>query len=361
MRRVLAILLVVLSSGCALNAPQDAPTATPTATQPTVPDTADELVVPPTEKSQLPVSLSVQDRWVRPSDLVVANATAPAGATIGWFLAPRNPDVPGEENYEFVPRTLAATPPGSTSNEARMAELGRYTYAARAFPNASFNVTVVSALPAGAGATVSFVVDEYGPRFFPTELFVGKNAPVRVHNRAKTQDVEPVRVEQMTRVGADGPAVSFRPPVLLGDYDLVALARDDADGWGQASARIIVDARKPDANVTLGPWSGTFTVTTVEKPDDFPISTRFNLSSLTLAFNAASSGPQAASVRVSVIDANGTVLGKAEGAQGTLELRELPGKSLVVRVESLAGVSTSYQIEGKGVMGLVAPDSFFNK
>ncbi|HEX2021263.1 MAG TPA: hypothetical protein VHH36_01005, partial [Candidatus Thermoplasmatota archaeon] len=257
-------------------------------------------VPPPAARTDLPVSIRVADRWVKPSDEIVANATAPEGAIVSWFLAPRNPVAPGVERIDHVPETLRVVAAGSASVDARMAQPGRYSYEARGLPGVRFNVTVVASLPRGGSGEVLFVEDAHGARFAPAETVVGPGAGVYVRNLA-AREVEPVRVDQMLRVAPDGPGASFAPPRLLGDYDVVAVARDAGSGWGLAGVRVVVDSRKPDPTAAIGPWTGVFaTLPQAEEPDRRAFEARFEVASLRLAFNASSDAPGEPAVRVRV-------------------------------------------------------------
>lgn len=359
------ILIVVLLGGCTRPegpSPLGEPTTSPSPVH-TPSQTRDVATSPPAPlvKSAVSVRVQIFDRWVKPPEPILANASVPEGANVAWFLAPRNPIVPGADRIDYVPPTLNLVGEGSSSSEARMAGFGRYAYAARDLPLVRFNVTVSSSLPVGGAQEVLFVQDAWGARFAPSELLVGRDTGVYVRNAAP-RDVDVVRVDQMLRVAPDGRSASIAPPTLLGDYDVIALARDDADGWGEASVRVIVDARKPDAAVSLGPWNGTFVTSfaQAEGPQDRSFEARFNASNFTLRWTSSTDAPAgAASVRVSLLDGEGKVVEKADGASGVIGPRGLPRGAYVVRVEPLEGVRVAYTVEGALTLVLEPPPSFF--
>ncbi|MFA5860114.1 MAG: hypothetical protein WDA16_00320 [Candidatus Thermoplasmatota archaeon] len=360
--RVIALLVLALTLvGC--TRPEDVPTqATSTPTISTLPSPApivETLPAQPIRKVPLVVLVNVSDRWLRPNDTILASAQAPEGAAVSWYLAPRNPYVAGEDNVDLVPRSLGVVSRGSASIGAMMPSPGWYSYELKDAPAVRFNVTVSSSGSGEVPSEVRLVRDEFGLRFAPSELVVGPSVPVSVRSFVDvTAEVQ--RADQMVRTSASGQNASIPPPTLVGDYDVVALVRDAADGWGEGSVRIIVDPRKPDANVTFGPYTGTFTapINATSTTSDSVYRVRFDFEVLHLNWTTSTDGAIPASVRVIILDANGTLVTKAEGARGDLEVRGAP-RSGIVRVEAVSGIQVSYKVTGEGRMVLEPPATLF--
>lgn len=359
--RVALLVVVLLLAGCTS---QEKPAA-PSGASPEPEGRPSATPEGPPAKRSLEVSLSVAQRWVKPQETVDAQAQTRAGVSVAWYLAPRNPVVPGQEDeaIQYVPRTLGVVELGGTSMEARMDVAGRYSFAASARPDARFNVTVSGSLTQGGTREVRFVEDAFGARFSPAELEVGPGVSVYVRNAARAS-VEPVRVDQMARVAPDGLVASFAAPTLLGDYDLVALARDGADGWGEAAARLIVDARRPDENATFGPFEGRLDASAPAglggAPHEHEFASRFALRDLNVTFSTKSDAPLPASIVVRLL-VNGTKVGEGPASDaGNFQVASLPPGRAVVQVEIEQGVGVAYSVLVRGTNVLVPPASFFN-
>lgn len=170
-------------------------------------------------------------------------------------------------------------------------------------------------------------------------------------------------LDVMAPVGS-GTSVSFAATNELGDYDLVAVAEDRTGGRGSASIRLIVDKRKPEANQTFGPWSGTVQRPTLGLPGDAPTVHAFELDhparSGVLVYNSTSTAPVEPELRIRVLDADSSEVAAAEGSAGEIELGGLPKGVYRVIVDSTGGVAVEYAAETRVQLLLVPPESFFN-
>lgn len=360
--RVVLLVLVLFAAGCT-NLDADAPTTT-SPTQPTAstrPLDVNHSAPPPTTKRILEVTVALSNRWVKPTETILATANVP----VAWFVAPRNPDVPGQEGeaIHYVPRSLGLVGEGGASRDASMTLIGRYSYAVKDAPHAQFNVTVDADALRGGSTEVKFVRDAYGERFSPTELVVGRDTLVSVRNEV-ARTIEPIRVDQMARVAPDGATANITAPTLLGDYDVVALARDASDGWGQASVRLIVDTRRPDASVTFGPYSGRFTSAAPaplgDAPQQIKLATNYNLTNVTVTFNATSQGPVPPGILVRIV-VGGEKLGDAPaGASGTFVVARVPAGEWSLEVEPREGAVIDFFVSATAVQEFAPPESFFN-
>ncbi|HUR68801.1 MAG TPA: hypothetical protein VM370_06100 [Candidatus Thermoplasmatota archaeon] len=350
MRRLLAIVLVLLLAGC--TRPEPRPAILPEPEPESEPEPAQTIVFAALPTARLLVSLDVVDRWVRPEDTVLANATARA-SSFEWYLAERNPlaRVP-----DAGPFALARG--GALTLDVRRA--GRHVFALDA-SDARLNVSIVpGALPLRLDARL---VDEgEGARFAPDELVGGPGSVIALSN-----DALPLatvrRVEQMMPLPESGRTIHLRMPDHvreLGDYDLVVVARDGAGAVGEASARIVYDNRKPEANQTFGPWQGTFRAPALPGRSEPVRHAWWNartLTSLDVTFTATSGLPAPAAVRVTLVDASGASIASADA--GGFHVASLASGDHAIVVELLEGALVSYEVQARGVWDLTPPRSFF--
>lgn len=365
---LLAVVACLALAGCARPS-QDTQT-TPASGPPEVPgrpgdpaERAPAIFIP---ARALNVDLTVEDRWVRPGDPIVAQASVDSpGALFEWFFASRNPPVPGTP-----PSTTfgAKAEPQKLASEESSAPLAlsrplRHVFSLDGGP-ALVNVTVSSSRGSPQSWLVRITEAEGGGlRFIPDDVFAYAGDSLVFRNDGASL-VTIVQADVMAPVAPAAPRAVFNATNELGDYDLVVVVRDGQGGRGEALARVIVDIRKPEANQTLGPWTGTLQRPALGLPGDAPNVHEFTIDhaarAATLVFNATSSAPPDPAVRVRVVDANDSEVALGEGASGALDLGGLARGTYRVVVESTAGLSVSYAAEARVELILVPPASFFN-
>lgn len=308
-------------------------------------------------KRPLDVSLALEDDWVKPGDSINATLASNASVGVSWFLISRNP----VEADSPIPRlTIGSVPPGGRSVDVPLEQDGRYVLGASEALGALVNVTVLAR--AAERVEVALVKEETGVRFAPSELVVGRGSVLVFRNdgeRAWTVR----QMEYLLPIGS-GARLSVIAPRDQGDYELRALARDAADGWGEAGAKLIIDTRKPSVDQAFGPFNGTLGPQDLPaaggKPREHAVASPFNFSSLNVTFRASSQLPGDASIVVRVKGPKGDVLASSQpGLEGALSLADLPNGSFAVLVELSSGVNVEYSVSVAGRVVLVTPSSFF--
>lgn len=347
--------MVLLLAGCTC-APNDLLSEAATS-QPTPAPLQDARAIKPFAAPPAPVldvSLEVVERWVRPGDAVVAQASAKA-AVFEWYLAPRNP------LFEIRDPGPFALADGATHSLDVRRE-GRHVFGLDG-TSARLSVSILEgALPLRLDARL---VDEgSGARFAPDELVGGPGSRVSLVN-----DLESLatlrRADEMIPLRGVGETISFQLKDTvdeLGDYDLVVVARDGAGAVGAASARLVYDNRKPDAEHEFGPFRGRFQLP--------PLPTQANIArhdwtndhtlrSLNVTLSRAAAGPAPAALRLSLEGPGGTVITTSEDPGFTAE--GLPNGTYAFVVEQLGGAFVEYRIEAHGIWDLQPPASFFRR
>lgn len=365
--RVTLVLVILLLPGCTSPA-SDAPTQPSPGSQRGAPEVPtwerDETPTTPEYVASHPlaVSASAAERWVRPGEPVVANASAVGAATFAWFLASRNPEVPGNpSSTTFGAKVAPLKIAPNETIELVMPRALRHVLAVDGGGSGRLNVSAVEG-PTLAGVPIVLRGTPAEPVFFPDDIKVPVGG--RVFVKSELSSLVTLRgVDVMAPMGA-GPSVTFAATNELGDYDLVVVAEDGAGGRGNASIRLIVDKRKPEANQTLGPWTGTIQRPALGLPGDAPAVHEFALDfparTATLTFNATSSAPVEPKLRVRVIDAHDSDVASGEGASGEIALGGLPAGTYRVLIDTTGGVSVSYAAEARVDLLLIPPESFFN-
>lgn len=310
----------------------------------------------------LNVNASAFERWVRPGDSVIVNASALEASAFLWFLASRNPDVPGNPPSATFGRREAPMKiaPGETVEIVASHAL-RHVFGLEGGGSGRLNVTGIAG-PTLAGVTVRITGTQADPVFFPDDIKVPVGGRVLVQSDLPSL-VTLRGLDVMSPLGS-GASLSFPATNELGDYDVVVVAEDRNGGRGSDSIRLIVDKRKPEANQTMGPWSGTLQRPTLGLPGESPNAHEFELDhparSAIITYNSTSSAPVDAELRVRVLDAQGAEVAAMEGGAGELDLGGLPAGKYRLLVDSTGGVSVSYAAEVRVELLLLPPDSFFN-
>lgn len=347
MRGWRALLVLLLLAGCT-RAPE-AERAAEGAETAAAPTRADLPVVVPRPVADLAVGLALHDTWIRPEDTVHANATG--ARSFEWYLATRNPLAAPPDPGPF---TIA--PGGSLTLGAR--EIGRHSFAL-ADGSARLNASI---LPDAIALRfdVRLVEEDGALRFAPEEVVGGAGSVLRVSNDAGTIAVLD-RTDAMLPLATSGASLAFRMPegIELGDYDVVAVARDGSGAVGVATARLVYDNRKPDAQQEFGPFTGSFQLPgpAAGDPMRHAWTSAHPLRSLTLSLAVASESPAPASVRATLFGPGDAELGAIDASEWTLQ--DLPAGEYRIVVEPGEGALVRYEIDVRGEWILVPPASFF--
>ena len=364
LRLLRSLVVVLMLAGCVnLATPEDE--GGPTRGPPEVPTQARGATpAPATFASSRPIAVEIvaMDAWVRPGEPINATARAPAASSFAWFLANRNPLVPGAEasttfGQKEAPRKLAPTEVTTLPASRAL----RHVYGLDSGA-AWLNVTLQPSIPPSS-VLVRLAREEATTRFWPDDLVLGVGSQVEVRN-----DLDALVTLQMVDVMlplTGGSSISVAAPLELGDYDLVLVAQDGAGGRGEASARLIVDKRKPDEVQTLGPYRGSVQRPALGLPGDeratHEVALPYDAREGTLRWNATSEAPLPAALRVRLLDPEGAdVFEPQTGTEGEAGLAGLAKGSYRLVVESTSGVAVSYQAEARVRLALVPPASFFN-
>lgn len=357
MRRALLLLAALLAAGCVLpeQAPpaprEDAPVQAETAAAPPPPL---EFEAPPPPSRALAVRVDVEDRWLKPEDAASAHASADEPAAFAWFVARRNP-LPGKP-FGPEPMLPVRVPPGGASDLVAFPAVGRYAMDAG---GARVNVSVLPSLPAGEPRRVYVVPTANGLRAAPDEVEVGEGSGIVLVSRAPMGVT--LREREWMRLVSEGENASFPGAVFpeLGDWDLVLVARAVDDAHGVATARLIVDSRKPDEAMALGPFRGGFTLPQ-DAPEEHVFSARHAMREVQLNFTTQPKLSIPVAVEVTLVDDDGREVARATGANGTLLARDLPPGDYRLVARLTEGALSAYTVEGVARLLLEPPDSFFN-
>lgn len=261
----------------------------------------------------LVVDVDVAERWVRPGDAIAAQARVPGAARLTWWFVNRNPEVPDDKRAGD--HLVIGPIPVNESAVVDFSRPGRYEIAAEHLAPPLMNITVLSDRdnPGGDAVVVDVVTVGGRLRLLPDEIHVRPGASVEFRNRG-AGSVGLLGNARMDHAG-EGSNLTLPAPRELGDYDLVIVAQDGWGRYGSASARIIVDKRKPDENTTWGPFRGEFMTGSLPAGGDAPllhaVNARYALTEVTVQVNATSIVGSGAVV-VEWLDPEGRVLAKSE-------------------------------------------------
>lgn len=338
---------------------------------------------PPTQRRDVRVDLSVQEPWVRPRQGFDAVANASLDAELSWYVWARGGDAFVEpiSGYLYVggapspldddahhhgtpPHAPLATgdlPSGESTRAFAFWKEGRYEIAARDAPHARVNVTVSSSTDAREVAHVTLVHDAFGLRFSPADLNIHPSTRVRFWNAAPTTHAfEEVRFLVSVPAEADARALRFMA-VDPGSYELLVVARKDADAWGEAARPFVIDFESPAMNVTLGPWEGR--VSAVASPvtgetsrtHTFTAAYPLRALRLELRLDAATEEalPPEATWRLA---RDGEEVASASAQDAQLLLAALPPGEYALTIEGSAGL-VNYRAWGEARHRLEAPET----
>lgn len=364
--RVALLVAAILLAGCTSPGPTgERSTPSQPRESPEVPTQAwDETPTRPEYVGSRPlvVNASAADRWVRPGEAVLVSASVAGAASFSWFLASRNPEVPGNPPSTTLGRKEppVAIAPGETVEIVADRAL-RHVLGLGGGGSGRLNVTAVDD-STFSGIAVRIRGTEGDPVFFPDDVKVTIGGRVLI--QSELASVVTLRgLDVMAPLGK-GASLSFPATSELGDYDVVVVAEDELGGRGGASVRLIVDKRKPDANQTLGPWTGTLQRPALGLPGESPNVHEFKLDhparSAVLAFNSSTSAPAEATLRVRLLDMDDREIATTAATEGELDLGGLPAGEYRLAVDSTSGVSVTYAAEIRVELMLLPPDSFFS-
>lgn len=366
MRREALVVLVLASvlAGCtgfgappaareAEAAPELAPAAA--ATLVVAPDT-------PPAPPAIPLSLALDETWLKPLRSTTATLVAPPDARVAWFVAleeedPRVAVVDGapyalksstpDRDGTLVKRVRADVPdlqPDGRGRALRFDAPGQYALDAA---GARLAVNVWPAAPAGRPTQAFLVEDASGLRFVPDTLDVAPGARVVLWSQARA--AVDVRERAFAAfVPGDGARVTLTA-VDEGLYRMRALVVDARGGRGEVSAPFLVDFERPDDRLAPGRWRMESAFPGAEPPDTFSFTAQHALRSLEVRFVARSTMPVPPAVDVELLRDGETLASASSKTATSLRLDELPPGDYVVRVTHREGalVATTLEVEGR--------------
>jgi hypothetical protein len=261
--------LVATLAGCSMpdvadlaQAREDAPPSMRTAAVPE-PVTAPPPAATPEGPS---LALALSEPWVKPRNAVEAVADVAAGAEVLWFIESNTTAVGfteiagtfylrGGETSAEPSRARHATgllAPGTGSSLVRLAEEGRFVFAAPRHP-ATLLVVETDARAETETAQVTLVRDEFGFRFHPPRVVMTPGGAVTFLNG----DTLPHSVAEralLLRLPSTAPRIAL-VGVDTGWYGVSAVVHGAAGGESVARAPLLVDFETPALRMPVGPFS----------------------------------------------------------------------------------------------------------
>lgn len=388
-RPVLALLLLTpLLAGC-VNTPRDDAPATESlqtaSTDGATPTTAAASLPPKPTRTPLDVAAKVNRNWVKPGEPVTLDATSAKGTTFQWYaqLRPAAAAAPtnsgGHSGHRAAESILlmgpghAEAPPApkpkpvldtkniepGQSKSLAFPDEGLYRLHCHPHPWMKVNVTISKDAP--AGDRVVTIVDgaksgEY--RYAPEEVLLRPGARVTFEN--KGAQMHTATQEAYLEPAGAGKQVVFTPK-NAGDYDIVVLATDGKDGFGEARTRLLVDAAKPDELQSIGPFTGSFQYGLDGAPNPesktFSFTTPFDMKAVEFEVKATSQTPAPANVVIQLRPQGGEPVATSKpGPTGSLSASSLPAGVYELVVTASTGVLIEYEATGSALINLVLPD-----
>lgn len=316
----------------------------------------------PTARKTLSTTVTSSAEWVKPDTAVTLEAKSPSGAS-------------GAVTYSwgYVPRKAATTAPaldtkninGGKTGALTFANEGTYLMHCHPHPFMKLTVNVAKSAATKGTAHVAILDGEKSSefRFAPDEITVQPGTKITFWNNgtlmhtATQEGFEP----PMKPIGS-GQKVTFTPKET-GDFNVVVVVKDAATGVGKATARVLVDASKPDESVTVPSMAGEFPIAfpaelaplneQVAPSQSHNFAAEYAIVNLTGTITA--SGQPAADMTITLADEAGTAIATVAATDGGFTAANLlPGK-YTVTVTAGPGAEQSYAIDITYVQLLVPP------
>lgn len=350
-------------------------------------------------RTPLDVSLQASQAWTRPGESVTFTATSTSATEYGWFLSPRPAAAPSESggggHHLNVPvgtdsRACALGPgcsgeggqeakpakspppaadtgqlqPGTYSDPITFGGTGLYQFHCHPHPWMALNILVKDDASAKGTHHVEIVdgdkQDEY--RFVPNELVLAPGAKVVFWNNGTTMHTG-TQGGFAWIIPVTGANIEYAPD-FSGDFDVLVIAKDDANGYGEARTRLFVDPQKPDDVQPVGPFKGEFQKGVPNEPEpetkEHPFTSPFNITSLALSFTAKSDVPVPPTMLVSLLQNGKEIASAGPADSGEITAENLPAGTYTVRVTAAQGVLITYEVTGTATLELVAPEATAN-
>lgn len=372
MRPAALLALAAILAGCTFP-PEDAPTPAARDAPPAPAATAQPLVPlvpePAPRAPALPVSVSLDEAWIKPLRTTTGTLVAPPDARVAWFVSleeedPRVAMVGGkafalkrstpDRDGTLVRRSPAQLPdlaPDGRPRALRFDAAGQYALEAGA---ARLAVNVWPGAPAG-GATQTFLVeDAAGARFVPDTLDVAPGARVLFWSAARAS-VDVRERAFAAYVPLEGARVAVTA-VDEGLYRLRALVLDARGARGEAVAPFLVDFERPSDTLAPGTWTFDSTAPGIDPPAELSFDAAHPLRHLEVRFVARSNAPAPPVVEVALLRGGETLASATSDAATSLRVEDLPAGEYVVRVTHREGVLASTKVEIDGRYRLPPPE-----
>lgn len=326
---------------------------------------ADGQVYPEaTKRKTLATGITASSDWVKPGDELTLEAKPATGGATGAVTY----------SWGYVPRKPTAAPTaldtknidGGKTGTLTFATEGTYFMHCHPHPFMKLIVNVDKAAKTKGVAHVA-ILDGEKPtefRFAPDEITVAPGTKITFWNNGTLMHTATMEsYEPLPKPIGTGQKVTFKP-TEEGDFNVVLSVKDAATGAGKATARVLVDASKPDETVAVAPMTGSWEMAfpgelaplneQVAAPKSHDFAAEYEIVSLTGTITA--SGTPQGDVTVSVTDEAGTEVATGTGSGGSLSAANLPAGKYTVTVTPVGpGGQISYEVAITYVQKLVPP------
>lgn len=321
----------------------------------------------------LAVSASLAPQWLKPFGSFEAVSTLPAGARVAWFVEHEEVEARATVVDGEVYVLKATTPDHHLTEKRSRADLagfaadgraramrfdapGRYTLAAG---DARLVVNVWPDAPLDGPAQAFLLDASPAARFDPPEVDLASGARLLLWNYASGDDATLDLLESgyaaYVPLAAHGGRVT---PIDEGLYRLTLLARDGEGAKGIARVPFLVDFERPSERVSLGPYTGRFTVGEglTDEHHRATLEAKHPLRALYVRVNASSMVPAPASVALELTRDGEPVAATSTVTSGELALEDLPAGRYEVRLRPEHGVGVAYELFAEGRYVLPTPE-----
>lgn len=361
---------------------------------------------PKVMRTPIPASVTTSAVWIQPGDTVQLTATSPAATSYAWYLQLRAAvSAPASAGCSHSMASWAATracmdvvpvddsardcatiildpgacgttapPPPNTpkfdtgliasgsSKSIKVDKPGFYMIHCHPHPWMTFNLTVDAKAPTGDkmftivdGASK----DEY--RFAPDESTVAPGSLVTFQNAGSQQHSATMHAF-LTPLTVTGKSPSYKADTM-GDFDVIIIAKDNANGAGLARTRLLVDPSKPSETQPIGPYKGTFNASAPvpnnpqAETKDFSFTLPFPAKSITINVKSTSQTPAPTMVHATLKKQgdSGIAATMASADKGVLTATNLLDGVYTLSIVADQGVLIDYTADGTAILDLTPP------
>lgn len=349
--------------------------------------TGGDVTYPPAlVRTALATAVGASADWVKPGDAVTLTADAPSGAsgdvTYEWSYGPlpgkpaaaaaddhsaHGGEAPSEDARGDASLDTGMLASNAYSDPMKFEAEGTYLFHCHPHPTMKLTITVREGANASSLAHVAIIDDaETGQplwRFAPQEIEVAPGTSIvfwnnsTVEHTATQEGFEPLTTPI---VGASGPSITWTPD-KDGDYRVVVVVRDAANGYGKTETRVLVDSGRPDPVKAFDAKTGSFNAAAAGQSDAAANPLGFVLdyetTKFTVKWTATSAAPAPEpQVQVTITTQAGEPVASADAAAtGELVAENLAAGQYKVVVTPQQGLAVEYSIEVTAEYKLKAP------